>query len=255
MLNKSLVLSAAMMLSGCVVYIDSNSGAKVTQELQESLRVDVIDAKKLVVDINAGDIEIVGDANINYVSIDATIYTTDEKNYALELVSKGDKIALSADAHTGSSMTWYSGNSPRIDMKVSVPAGLNIELDDSSGDIIIRGMTANIDIEDGSGNLDIEGGHHIYIDDGSGNITLKSSTGNLSVEDGSGELVISNVNGNVSIEDGSGGISIDDITGVVTIDDGSGDIDVTHAGGLIITDDGSGSVRSKHIKGDVQLNN
>lgn len=113
-----------------------------------------------------------------------------------------------------------------------------------------RGMT--VDIEDGSGEMIVRGTGALTIEDGSGEIEIEDISGDVRIDDGSGEVLVARVRGDVDVDDGSGEVSVRDITGSVRIDDGSGSIDVVGVEGSVrIPDDGSGSVDVRNVGGDL----
>jgi len=113
----------------------------------------------------------------------------------------------------------------RVDLTVTVPKGLAVEIDDGSGDLSVVGVAGGVRIKDGSGDIEVRDiGGGLRIDDGSGGIEIDGVRGNVEIIDGSGETDVRNVTGDVSIDDGSGGITLRKIGGTVTIDDGSGTV-------------------------------
>ncbi len=141
----------------------------------------------------------------------------------------------------------------RIDLTVTVPKGLAVEIDDGSGGLAVGGVTGGVRIKDGSGEIevrDIAGG--LWIDDGSGGIEVDNVQGNVEIIDGSGETDVRNVTGDLSIDDGSGGISLRKIGGTVTVEDGSGSLTIDDVGKDVrIRHKGSGSVEITNVRGQV----
>ena len=128
--------------------------------------------------------------------------------------------------------SWDDG--PSLDLTVTVPATIPVEIEDSSGDLRVMGTAA------------------LDVDDNSGGVEIRDVTGALRVTDGSGELEIQNVRGDVSIEDGSGEIDVRDVTGSVTVRDGSGSITAHGVGGTVhVLRDGSGGIRVVDVGGDL----
>jgi len=122
-----------------------------------------------------------------------------------------------------------------IDLTVDVPLGINLDIEDGSG---------SIDIEKIRGSLTVE--------DGSGEIQVRDIQGDLEIDDGSGEIDIRNVRGDVRIDDGSGSIEISGIEGNVTVRDGSGSIDIERVEkDLILKGTGSGGLHFRNIRGRV----
>jgi len=153
----------------------------------------------------------------------------------------------------------------RIDLEVEDSSGdLEIEsvgsldLADSSGDIRIRTVDGNLALTDSSGNIDVRGVRgDVTLTDSSGDVDLEEVAGDVTVPvDSSGDLEIRDVEGSVWIEtDTSGDIDIADVRDDVRIDvDSSGSIDVDRVGGsFTVGADASGSIRHRSVAGTVSL--
>ncbi|MEH8018409.1 DUF4097 domain-containing protein [Rheinheimera muenzenbergensis] len=249
MKTSILTIATATLLSGCVIYV-GNGHAGDLQHEERKLAVNAVDLQQLVADTGAGKLAIHGEAGRDTVELVANIYYYDAADIRLSLQSRGKAAVLEA----GFSQSFYQGNSPYIDLVVKVPAQFGLKLDDGSGDSTISGLQGDLDIEDGSGELRVEGGNNANIKDGSGELTVSQLTGSLRVEDGSGSLQIKNIAGDVTVDDGSGDLTVRAVAGKVTIDDGSGDIEIDGAGSLTIVDSGSGGLKLNAIAGAVQIN-
>ena len=245
------LISGILLLSGCVFHI-SPSVASVKQTQQLTLPSNNLEYLNVL--SGAGNLEIKGSQTATSIRVDATIYTADiEDEYELTLEQDGKQAKLVAQNKSRNGISFYSGQSPHIDLVVTVPSNLNLDIDDGSGDILINAMQSNIDVKDGSGDLTISGAKNLTVDDGSGEMHVSNISGSLSVEDGSGDIVISHINGAVNVDDNSGDMLIEHIGSSVTIEDGSGDIRVNHAKGLTITESGSGDVSIDNISGSVKV--
>lgn len=155
---------------------------------------------------------------------------------------------------------WFAFGSCGVDVAVVVPAATAVTLSTGSGDVTAAGLRDVLDIETGSGQIDIDGasGPSVTLDTGSGSLSARSlDAQRVRAETGSGEvelvadsapddLVADTGSGDVlltlpdvgfafAIETGSGEESI----GVrqdpaaprrVTVDTGSGDVTVRPAG-------------------------
>jgi hypothetical protein len=131
------------------------------------------------------------------------------------------------------SLSWGTKDA-RLDFEVVLPAGVAVDVEDSSGEATIENVGP------------------LKVDDGSGELTIRGVRGDLSVEDSSGGLDIHDVTGNVRIEDGSGGMEVEQVGGdVVVTEDGSGEIDIRNVRHSVnIEDDGSGGVSVQGVGGD-----
>lgn len=195
----------------------------------------------LEIDSGAGSILVTGVSGSDAILVKAIIHVPDgdeadarefiAEDLVLKLEKKRSKAVL--DAYFAQN-TWHHRDSAAVDLEVSVPQGLSLFVDDGSGPIRIEAVESDVEIDDGSGSIDISGARSVVIDDGSGPISILNVSGDVEVEDGSGDIRVRAVGGTVTIDDGSGGIDVRDV---------EQDLD--------IVDDGSGSVRIADIRGKV----
>ncbi|WP_448549145.1 hypothetical protein [Thalassotalea fusca] len=271
-MKKTLIaslLGASAVLAGCVV-IASPQHASFHQ--QETLNLEASTLTELAITAGAGSLKVVGDSSVSTITVTADIYTESKASKAFDfsLQADGKQAELIAEMHSTSG--YWHGSSPRIDLLVSVPENMALNIVDGSGGIEIQQMNAAIKVVDGSGDIHIAQGQddlnisdgsgditivrfagNVNVDDGSGGISIENVSGDVTLDDGSGDIDIRNIAGSASINDGSGDLNVDDVTGTVTIDDGSGSISVHNAGGLKITEAGSGSLKFNNIRGEVEV--
>ncbi len=129
--------------------------------------------------------------------------------------------------------TFWTSNYLRMDLTVSLPAGLPVSIDDGSGDVQVSG-TGALTLEDGSGSARIEGVEGgVIVRDGSGDLRISQVNGDVEVKDGSGALFIADVQGRVDVRDGSGSIDVQDVAAEVTLHEaGSGSVAVQRVNAL-----------------------
>lgn len=248
--NKTAVAAACLLAtSGCI----SINAASLDYQETRNLNLSSSGAMTLKIDAAAGFLKIIGEEGLDEVKVTADILAVDD-DIVLSLEQSGDTIELEADANQKSNFNWR-GKSPKIDLTVSVPMSMMLDVKDGSGFITIDNISSNIKVKDGSGSLDVTNVKgNLKIDDGSGSIEIKNVKGNVAVEDGSGSLEITKVTGTVDVEDGSGGLDIYDVGGLVTIDDGSGGIHVKKLrNGLTIIEEGSGGLKMTDVEGPVSI--
>lgn len=227
-----LILIAATLLGGCVIYVGDND----TRDLQHEVRTQTLaatDLNRLIATTGAGKLDIIGEEGRENIEFVADVFARDPDDVELLLQATGETARLVANTGRES----RQGGWAHIDLVVKMPARLALDLKDSSGDINIRGLQGSVVIEDTSGHLSLSG------------------ASSASINDGSGHLLVEHVTGAVYIEDGSGDIEIRHIGGEVTLKDGSGDIDISAVGGLHIINAGSGGLRVRDINGNVNLQN
>jgi hypothetical protein len=143
-----------------------------------------------------------------------------------------------------------------MDVDLSLPPHIALEVKDSSGDIIIDG-TSTTRVDDSSGNIRVSHNKSsLTISDSSGDITVRDLKGDVEVSDSSGDIDIREIAGSVNIpRDSSGKIEIQETSGKVSIgSDGSGDIEISNiADDVDIDSDGSGNIKIHDVKGQVTI--
>jgi hypothetical protein len=197
---------------------------------------------KLEINCGAGFLKVQGADGVSTIEVKAEIYA---RGIAEEDM-KGfieDHVRLSLDKRDGRAVlvsrvedhSFFRSHEARIDLTVTVPKKMDLNVDDGSGSIEVGNLAGDV-----------------YIEDGSGGLRVESVEGDLEIDDGSGEIEVRGVTGSVVIDDGSGSITVTDVGGSVTIDDGSGSIDVDGVGkDLILKETGSGSLHFRNVKGQV----
>lgn len=174
----------------------------------------------------------------------------------LTATRSGDVITIRPKMPGKAWFRWGRSFHASMDMAITVPAGIAIEVTDGSGDIVVRGV-GPLKIVDGSGGIDVRGvSGAVEVKDGSGGININGVDGDVAVTDGSGSIAVANVTGDVSIPgDGSGTLSAQRIGGSVrVVDKGSGDLSVAHVGAdLVVGGKGHGAVRYDDVRGKVAV--
>lgn len=188
------------------------------------------------IDAAAGSLQVVGGATSVIRAGGEACASSASRLDGIRLLSerRGDQIEIRVEIDSARGL-FFRNTHASLDLEVELPQGMSVEIDDGSGSIDVRGV----------GSLDIE--------DGSGSITVRNC-GPTRIDDGSGSIDVADIQGDLWIEDGSGEIDVRDISGTVRIDDGSGSVDITRVGGdVIIVDDGSGSIRITDVRGDLRV--
>lgn len=231
-------------LTGCIIYVEGANHSPLLHK-QVNKQLDTQGIHNLIANVGAGQLTITGVEGLEKITVTADIYYHENTPYVFTLKKHDDEAELIVkfEKHRNTQPN------PYIDLNISVPAAMMLTLNDGSGGIDIKNMTANIQLNDGSGNIKIVGGHHLEINDGSGSINIRNNSGNTQIIDGSGDMNIQNSAGNMTIDDGSGDMDIENITGNIKINDGSGDINVHSSQGKVTLNDGSGDININSTKG------
>lgn len=142
-----------------------------------------------------------------------------------------------------------------LDLDVQVPAGLPIEVTDTSGDATVEKVRVTR-ITDSSGDLVArELPADVEINDSSGDIRIENADGLVKITDSSGDIVVLGARDVLIPSDSSGDIEIERVSGSVRIEnDSSGDIQVAKVGRNVeVLADSSGRLSVSRIEGSVTL--
>jgi len=243
----SLICSLTL-LNACVIHVGANEPANIQNR---QLQLNANNLQQLVAETEAGDLHIIGEKGREQIEVEARVNFDNIDQLELTLEAKGNAAVLVARNKEQVSFGYVDNAS--VDLVVRVPERFALKLEDGSGDTRVEGLTGDLLIADGSGNLQVSGGRQVTIEDGSGNLSLAQTSGNVSIDDGSGDISASQIGGTLTLTDGSGDVEINQVQGTVTIDDGSGDIRVAQAGGLTVDDDGSGELSYQQISGRITV--
>jgi DUF4097 and DUF4098 domain-containing protein YvlB len=235
-MKKAVVLTAIGLMLG---------GALHASETTKNLDLAAQGIKRLEVRAGAGSLTVTGRDGLAAIEVKAEIVArhvrdedmerTIKDRVELTLEKRGDTAVLVSRVRDSGRIFHFSDDL-HINVTVSVPKTMALDIDDGSGGIVVEDIAAPVRIEDGSGPIRVE-----------------RIAGGVRIDDASGEVVVRDVEGNVEIEDGSGGIEILDVTGNVSVDDGSGEILIRRVGGGVTVDDGSGGIDIEDVEKDIRL--
>ncbi len=235
-------------------------GQDCEYEAERSVELSVSAGDRLVLTAGSGSLEIVGREGLDQVRVVGRVCTSHEE-WIDELDVRGERRGSDAVIETvyPDRDNWrdlFRGRSyARIDLTVEVPAGMAADIEDSSGQMNLQGL-GDLRVDDSSGEIVIEGSSgSVWIDDSSGGIDITGVMGDVEIDDGSGEIRVADVGGSVMVSDGSGEVEVESVTGNVIIrDDGSGSIEVDGVGGdFVVRSDGSGSIHHDNVDGNVEI--
>jgi DUF4097 and DUF4098 domain-containing protein YvlB len=248
-------LTTALALSVVALPALADDDCRYREPRQVILQVE--EATELHLEAAAGSLEVIGSDGLTEVVVDGVACASHQDyldGIRLDTRRRDSRLVVEVDLPE---VHWSRNRYVRLDLIVRVPSSLMLDIEDGSGEIDVRGVGPTR-IRDGSGEIDVDTVYgDLTIEDGSGEIDVRNVRGKVNVEeDGSGGIQIASVEGDVDIEeDGSGSISIRDVTGSVRIDeDGSGSIRAVAVNGDFIVDrDGSGGISFDEIGGRVSV--
>lgn len=142
-----------------------------------------------------------------------------------------------------------------LDLQVTLPAGLPVRIVDSSGDIDLNDVNVT-HVTDSSGDIVARGlTGDVEINDSSGDVRLNDTRGLVTISDSSGDILIDGARDVIVPIDSSGDIEIQRVSGSVRIErDSSGDVSISDvAGNVEVLADSSGEVRVARVQGSVRV--
>ena len=112
-----------------------------------------------------------------------------------------------------------------VRVRVSAPAGADVELSTASADVDGRGEFGGLQANTASGDVAFEHvGGDAQVNSASGDVNIKRVQGALTVNTASGDLEIGYVGGNAKVRSASGDVSIDEAEASLKIQTASGDL-------------------------------
>ena len=218
---------------------------------QKTLTLDTQGLQALNARTGAGALHIQGVPGATKIEVKAEIIAKPD-TFRLSLERQGNAAVLVSEVTHF--MNWNGQDGPRIDLTVTVPATMRLDINDESGEIRIQNIQADAKIDDDSGSIRVADHRGaLHIDDDSGEIDLRNITGKVDIDDDSGTINITNVVGDLTIEDESGGIDVRTVSGSVTIEDDSGELTVQDVKGNVSIRDSSGALHVKTVGGSVTI--
>jgi hypothetical protein len=208
---------------------------------------------RVVLHTASGALKVDGTAGVTQIVATGTACTSDEDflpRMTLTMRKSGSDLHITTEIPDRTVLFGFF--SARLDLGVTLPAGMPVVIEDDSGWIKVAN-TGALTIDDDSGSIEVRNiNGNLTIHDDSGSIDINTVTGNVVVEDDSGELTIKNVTGSVEIEDDSGAIAVANVTGSLRIrNDDSGSILVQNIKrDVLIDEDGSGGIEVADVGGN-----
>ncbi len=210
-----------------------------------------------------GNITIVGDKRLDQIKIDAvkTVHAVDENaarevagHIELRFSTRENEAVLETlleevserqrsfwERLVGADDDWFGS----VDFTISVPANMNITLNNSNGDIEIRGISGALDVSLESGEVRVnQFVGSVSIDVSGGLVELKDLDADVELTSTTADLKMTAIEGNVTIHGGAGNTVGEDITGEITVIQTSGDIKLSSI---------SGDARLKATSGDLTI--
>lgn len=195
-------------------------------------------ALKLELSVPAGSIELeTAEGGMTQVHVDGP----HEDEYRLELIERDDRAVLTVAAPH--KRFGFSGSDHRV--AISAPPGAEVEVKGGSTDVQARGRYGSVEVQTGSGDLEVDAAATLSVKCGSGDVNAREIDGSVTAVTGSGDIEIGRLGGGGSFRSGSGDVQIGESDGDVSI--------VTASGDQSIGSVGSGRLKLRAASGDVQV--
>ncbi len=239
--------------TAALMTIASGCTDKIIEE-QQTAQIEAGVIKKLRVSNPSGDLTIVGSDQADKIEAVAKIKRTENvpsEEFKMAFTERGEEAEF---VNSLSSSSFGINVLHQMDITLTVPRNMELDIVDESGNITVSGITGPVVINDQSGDMelkDIEG--EVQVTDESGEIKFEKVKGNITLIDDSGNIELANNQGNVNIEDSSGEIDISNHSGMIVVVDDSGNVKIDQVKGNVTVEDESGDLRIEQIEGDVRI--
>lgn len=168
---------------------------------------------------------------------------------------EGDASKLEVEIEYPESRGWFSGwggDGGSSDLRVTVPVGIELEIDTVSAEVRVRGIAGRaLSIDSVSGEITVESGaRSVDIDSVSGDVVVDMRAGDVSVEAVSGDIEVRGaMDGRIKVEAVSGSIR-------VASDAAARQVDAAVVSGDIRLEVGlqpGGRIQAESLSGDLEL--
>jgi hypothetical protein len=233
--------------------------------------------KRVVISAEAGRLKVTGNST-GGINAQGRACSSSESALAritLESRREEDTVYLTVTIGGGMSDLFSFNHYATLDLEVTVPKSAQLNITDTSGDLelidvgpstivdqsgdmLLRNINGDLQISDEAGDVRVTSvTGNLQLKDGAGNIDLQDIRGDVRItQDSSGDIFIAKVGGSVEVvEDGAGNITAREVASSVTVGkDGSGDINVSEIGGdFSVTTDTMGSILHDQVRGSVHI--
>lgn len=215
----------------------------------KQIKIPANGSKKLILSNSMGKID-VSCSTADYIEIEAniTIKNNDEET-AKKLFEKAVEISMSSEIRVSTVRYNYDDiiKNISIDYAVKVPSGIEVDIKNSYGDIFVRDISSNVNIENSNGRITaglIEG--NLEIRNSFGTVEVNGTNGNVNANNSNGDIFIKNTNGNVDVNNSFGAIEVQEA---------EGDVKAAGSNGRIYIENPSGNVYAHNSLGEIYVIN
>lgn len=253
---------------GIVLFLAVVAPASWAARKMYPMNVPAPGVKTIAFDVQEGDFVLRGDPSINEVQMRVSadrywLFKLGEENILKKLIEVSGEGTNALTIRTKiepSWRNWMRAEYP-IDFEVVVPAGVKLNVHDTSGKIVVSEIRDEVAIDDTSGTLRVASvAGPVHIRKESGDIRVTDVAGAVNIDSKSGQMKVDRVgalsilrsDGNVYVADAKsadihnrgGNLQVSGIAGPLVLDDESGEIQVSHVTGPVTIQDTSGQIRA-----------
>jgi DUF4097 and DUF4098 domain-containing protein YvlB len=258
-------LRAAALL-GVIVSFAATAALAYEREETFQKRIELAGAKRIIVENSRGDIKVIGEKGRSDVFCEYTkrIRGRDQDeadrmfNLAdIEVSREGAALKISVrypdrparDRNIIAMLVqYYAGLS--VDVHVSVPPDLGVEIVSASGDVELASVRGAAVITAASGDVEAVGVGDLKIDVASGDMTVSDVAGEAVLSSASGRIDANGIKGSASVRSASGEVVLSQIGGDLAVESASGDVEVEGVRAVEYSGT-SGSARFGAVRGAV----
>ncbi len=218
------------------------------------IRVRAAGVSVLRINAGAGYLRVLGASATPDVIIDGAAHAgTASALERTQLVTQsiGDTLVITCQIPARTSTADFA---PSLDVTVRIPAGIALDVVDSSGGAFFRSVSA-LRIKHGDGRLDVDSvSGNVDIVDGGGDMLIANVIGDVRIFDAAGAIRVYNVRGSLAIpRAGAGDVMVFGVSGNVSVGDkSSGQVVANGIGGnLTVAARGNGSIEFRNVRGSV----
>jgi DUF4097 and DUF4098 domain-containing protein YvlB len=190
---------SGLCLSLCLIVAACAPTAVPTPVDLKPKTLQVGDAQTIYIEINQGELLIVGNASHTLEISGQTIFPG-QIDY--RTASVGDQISVTAN---------YTGGKPSdipIQLEVSVPNGIKVKVDTRYASVVVRDYDGDLQVASVSGNITVE--------NVSGRLVAHSSRGDVSVQNSAGKINLIGNYGRMDVKNVTGELGISTFMGSIT---------------------------------------
>ena len=264
---KATVAMGAAVISAMLMGAVAVEGATYKHEETISKTITLDGARLLSIGSLNGDIFITGEKGRETVALKIVKTVTAEDEESARKIAESMGVVVTRPEGTIKIETRYPrkgkvkksifaimferGQSMRVSMTLTVPAGMLVEASSASGDIEVIHILNDVEVSTASGDLVVRDiGGDVEANVASGDIEIEDVTGSVKLSSAAGDMVVRNVGGDAEISVATGDTEITSIGGALNLTTYSGD-SVVDGVGAVSYEGISGSAKFVDVRGAV----